>query len=121
MWIARLTLRRPYTFVVMSLLIAVIGGLSIVTTPVDIIPKIDIPVISVEDALTDLHALIDIVGRYHDAVGASRNYLRLAHTQYRTGSADYLIVIDAERTLQANQFSLAQVERWHSFLDRGEL
>jgi multidrug efflux system outer membrane protein len=62
----------------------------------------------VEDALTDLHALIDIVGRYRDASAASANYLRLAQTQYRTGLTDYLIVIDAERTLLANQLSLAQ-------------
>ena len=47
MWIVRLALRRPYTFVVMSLLIAIMGGLSIVTMPVDIFPKINIPVISV--------------------------------------------------------------------------
>jgi outer membrane protein, multidrug efflux system len=62
----------------------------------------------VEDALTDLHALIDIVGRYREAIAASQNYLRLAQTQYRTGLTDYLIVIDAERTLLANQLSLAQ-------------
>src|SRR5258705_2606802 len=47
MWIVRLALRRPYTFVVMSLLIAVMGGLSIVSMPVDIFPKINIPVITV--------------------------------------------------------------------------
>jgi multidrug efflux pump subunit AcrB len=47
MWIVRLALRRPYTFVVMALLIAVMGGLSIVSMPVDIFPKINIPVISV--------------------------------------------------------------------------
>jgi len=47
MWIVRLALRRPYTFVVVALLIAVMGGLSIVNMPVDIFPKIDIPVISV--------------------------------------------------------------------------
>ena len=47
MWIVRLALRRPYTFVVMALLIAVTGGLSVVRTPVDIFPKINIPVISV--------------------------------------------------------------------------
>jgi multidrug efflux pump subunit AcrB len=47
MWIVRLALRRPYTFVVLSLLIAVTGGLSSVTMPVDIFPKIDIPVVSV--------------------------------------------------------------------------
>jgi multidrug efflux system outer membrane protein len=62
----------------------------------------------VEDALTDLHALVDMVGRYRAAVAASENYLRLAQTQYRTGLTDYLIVIDAERTLLANQLSLAQ-------------
>ena len=62
----------------------------------------------VEDGLTDLHALSDEVGRLSDAVGASQNYLRLAQVQYRQGLADYLIVIDAERTLLANQLSLAQ-------------
>jgi multidrug efflux pump subunit AcrB len=47
MWIVRLALRRPYTFVVLALLIGVMGVLSIVTMPVDIFPKINIPVISV--------------------------------------------------------------------------
>ena len=47
MWIVRLALRRPYTFVVMSLLIAVLGLLSVRSMPVDIFPSIDIPVVSV--------------------------------------------------------------------------
>ena len=47
MWLVRVALRRPYTFVVMALLIAIGGLLSINTTPVDIFPNIDIPVISV--------------------------------------------------------------------------
>src|SRR2546423_2370698 len=47
MWIVRLALRRPYTFVVMALLIAIVGGLSIATMPVDIFPYIDIPIVSV--------------------------------------------------------------------------
>src|SRR5262245_59697608 len=47
MWIVRLALRRPYTFVVVSLLIAVLGVMSIVSMPTDIFPAIDIPVISV--------------------------------------------------------------------------
>src|SRR5437764_2042366 len=47
MWIVRLALRRPYTFVVMSILIAILGGISILTMPTDIFPNIDIPVISV--------------------------------------------------------------------------
>jgi multidrug efflux pump subunit AcrB len=47
MWIVKLALRRPYTFVVMSILIALGGVFSIKKTPTDIFPSIDIPVISV--------------------------------------------------------------------------
>lgn len=47
MWIVRLALRRPYTFVVVALLIAVMGMVSIVTMQTDIFPSIDIPVVSV--------------------------------------------------------------------------
>ena len=47
MWIVRLALRRPYTFVVMGLAILLLGISAIVTTPTDIFPEIDIPVISV--------------------------------------------------------------------------
>src|SRR6266849_3126120 len=47
MWIVRLALRRPYPFIVMALLIAILGGISIVTTPTDIFPYINIPVVGV--------------------------------------------------------------------------
>src|SRR5712691_11711660 len=47
MWIVRLALRRPYTFVVMALLIAVLGVAAIVTMTVDIFPAINIPVVTV--------------------------------------------------------------------------
>jgi multidrug efflux pump subunit AcrB len=47
MWIVRLALRRPYTFVVMGLCIVLLGVFAIVTTPTDIFPEIDIPVVSV--------------------------------------------------------------------------
>ena len=47
MWIVRLALRRPYTFIVMSLLILILGVVSIFRTPVDIFPVVDIPVVSV--------------------------------------------------------------------------
>ena len=46
MWIVRLALRRPYTFVVMSVLIAVLGGISMFTMQKDIFPYINIPVVS---------------------------------------------------------------------------
>ncbi len=47
MWIVALALRRPYTFVVMALLIIILTPLTILRTPVDIFPDINIPVVSV--------------------------------------------------------------------------
>jgi CzcA family heavy metal efflux pump len=47
MWIVRLALRRPYTFVVLALLLFFLGPVVILRTPVDIFPNIDIPVVSV--------------------------------------------------------------------------
>ncbi|XQM27828.1 efflux RND transporter permease subunit [Burkholderia gladioli] len=47
MWIVRLALRRPHTFVVLALLIAIAGPLAILRTPTDIFPNIDIPVVSI--------------------------------------------------------------------------
>src|ERR1700704_55494 len=47
MWIVRLALKHTYTFVVVALLIAVLGGVSIYRMSTDIFPEIDIPVISV--------------------------------------------------------------------------
>jgi multidrug efflux pump subunit AcrB len=47
MWIVRLALRRPYTFVVLSMLIALLGIGSAIETPKDIFPNINIPVITI--------------------------------------------------------------------------
>src|SRR5579872_4356777 len=47
MWIVRLALRRPYTFVVVAILIVIMGALAIVRTPTDIFPNINIPVVSI--------------------------------------------------------------------------
>ncbi len=47
MWIVQVALRRPYTFVVLALLILGIGPLTIARTPTDIFPNIDIPVVTV--------------------------------------------------------------------------
>jgi multidrug efflux pump subunit AcrB len=47
MWIVQLALKRPYTFVIMALLIVILGGLATVRMPTDIFPEINIPVVSV--------------------------------------------------------------------------
>jgi multidrug efflux pump subunit AcrB len=46
MWIVRVALHRPYTFVVLALLILGIGSLTVARTPTDIFPSIDIPVVA---------------------------------------------------------------------------
>jgi multidrug efflux pump subunit AcrB len=46
MWIVRLALRRPYTFAVLALVLFILGPLVALTTPTDIFPAIDIPVVA---------------------------------------------------------------------------
>src|ERR1700741_347295 len=62
MWIVKLALNRPYTFIVFALLIFVLSPLFILGTPTDIFPNIDIPVISVAWTYTGLNPE-DIEGR----------------------------------------------------------
>jgi len=47
MWIVRLALRRPYTFIVVAMLLMILGPLAILRTSTDIFPNINIPVVSV--------------------------------------------------------------------------
>jgi multidrug efflux pump subunit AcrB len=56
MWMVRLALRRPYTFIVFALLILILGIFSIVSMPVDIFPNIDIPIVTVVWNFTGLSA-----------------------------------------------------------------
>jgi multidrug efflux pump subunit AcrB len=46
MWIVKLALRRPYTFLVLAILITLLGVFSIIRTPTDIFPDIKIPVVA---------------------------------------------------------------------------
>ena len=46
MWIVRLALRRPYTFAVLALVLLILGPLVAFTTPTDIFPNINIPVVA---------------------------------------------------------------------------
>ncbi len=54
MWIVHLALRRPYTFVVFSILILILGALASIVSPKDIFPYINIPVVSIVWTYTGL-------------------------------------------------------------------
>ena len=56
MWIIRLALRRPYTFVVAAILLVLITPFVLSRTPTDIFPSINIPVVSVIWGYTGLPA-----------------------------------------------------------------
>src|SRR5205807_9470063 len=56
MWIVRVALQRPYTFVVLAVLILLMSPVLILRTPTDIFPNIDIPVISVAWQFTSLNS-----------------------------------------------------------------
>lgn len=62
----------------------------------------------VEDSLTDIHGRTEEVQARAKAVAAAREYLRLVHIQYNTGTIDYLNVINAEQTLLNNELSEVQ-------------
>src|ERR1700678_2200763 len=55
MWIVRIALDRPYTFIVLSLLILILSPVVILRTPTDIFPNINIPVIAVAWQYTGLN------------------------------------------------------------------
>ncbi|PYO12377.1 MAG: RND transporter, partial [Candidatus Rokuibacteriota bacterium] len=55
MWIVRVALQRPYTFVVLAVLILLLSPVLILRTPTDIFPNIDIPVIAVAWQFTGLN------------------------------------------------------------------
>src|SRR5260370_11461545 len=55
MWIVRVVLRRPYSFVVLALVIVILSPVVILRTPTDIFPNVDIPVIAVAFSYTGLN------------------------------------------------------------------
>ncbi len=55
MWIIKVALQRPYTFIVLALLIVILSGVTILRTPADIFPNINIPVVAVAWTYTGLN------------------------------------------------------------------
>ena len=55
MWIVRIALSRPYTFIVLAILILVLSPVVILRTPTDIFPNIGIPVVAVAWQFTGMN------------------------------------------------------------------
>ena len=88
MWIVKIALERPLTFIVLALLLLILGPLAIVRTPVDIFPNIDIPVVSVVWQYTGLPAddmNNRIVSGYERALTTTVNDIEHTETQSLNG------------------------------------
>jgi multidrug efflux pump subunit AcrB len=109
MWIVRLALKRPYTFVVLSLLLFIIGPVVMLRTPVDIFPNIDIPVVSVVWNYAGLspEQLADrIVLPFERTLTTTVNDIE--HTESQTLSGVSVVKIFFRPTVQISQ-AVAQV------------
>jgi multidrug efflux pump subunit AcrB len=90
MWIVRIALRRPYTFVIAAILILILGTVAIVRTPTDIFPNIDIPVISViwnYTGLTPEEMANRITSNYERSIGIAVNDIQHIESQSLTGTS----------------------------------
>jgi multidrug efflux pump subunit AcrB len=88
MWIVRFALQRPYTFVIVAVLIAIFGGAAILGTPTDILPDIDIPIVSVIWTYSGLDA-VDmskrIIGVCERALPTTVNNIQYTEAQSYSG------------------------------------
>ena len=109
MWIVRLALRRPYTFIVMSMLIVFLGVFSILRMPTDIFPDIDIPVISVifnYGGLPPEEMERRVVGNFERFVTTTVNDIEHTESQSLTGIAVLKIYFQPGAKIEA---AVAQV------------
>ena len=108
MWIVRLALDRPYTFVVASILILFLGISSILTMPVDIFPNIDIPVITVVYDYRGLQAeeMEQRITTFNEFIMSTVNDVRSVDSQTVRGYAVLMIYFQPQVHIDA---AIAQV------------
>ncbi|MBX9964928.1 MAG: efflux RND transporter permease subunit [Burkholderiales bacterium] len=109
MWIVQVALRRPYTFIVLALLILIIGPLAILRMPTDIFPNINIPVVSVIWRYTGL-ATQEMEGRivsnFERAMSATVNDIERIESQTYNGIGVVKVFFHPTANIPA---SLAQI------------
>ena len=109
MWIVRLALNRPYTFIVASLLVLILTPFVILRTPVDIFPDINIPVISIIWQFTGFSAqeMSDrIVSNTERGLTTTVNDIEHTETQIMDGRAITKVFFHPHTNLE---LALAQV------------
>ncbi len=88
MWIVKIALTRPYTFIVLALLLLILGPLTIASTPIDIFPNIGIPVVSVVWSYSGLppdEMSMRITGNFERALSVAVNDIEHTESQSLQG------------------------------------
>jgi CzcA family heavy metal efflux pump len=88
MWVVRFALQRPYTFVILAVLIAIFGAAAIARTPTDILPDINLPIVSVIWTYSGLDAddmSKRIVGVCERALPTTVNNIQYTESQSYSG------------------------------------
>ncbi|MEI8055433.1 MAG: efflux RND transporter permease subunit [bacterium] len=88
MWIVRIALERPYTFIVLAVLLFILGPLAILRTPTDMLPDINIPVVSVIWSYTGMppdEMSMRITSNFERAVSTTVNDIEHIESQSLTG------------------------------------
>src|SRR5277367_259897 len=113
-WIVQVALRRPYTFIVLALLIMIYGVLSAVRTPTDIFPNIGIPVISVVWGYTGLPP-DDMSGRiisvYERVLSTTVNDIEHIESQSLPGTGVVKIYFQPTVDISAAQAQVASISQ----------
>jgi multidrug efflux pump subunit AcrB len=117
MWIVKLALSRPYTFVVLALVLILISPVVLLCAPVDIFPNINIPVISViwtYSGLAPAELGTRIVSIFKGSLTTSRNNIEHIESQSLKGVAvvkvfGYLDAAFAQTALLSNERVAAQI------------
>ena len=113
MWIVRLALRRPYTFVVVALLLLLLTPFILLRTPTDIFPSINIPVVSVIWQYTGLSAK-EIEQRmvYTDERALTTTVNNIEHIE--STSRLPLVAVSKQRRFSSKPAGLARSKRHRS-------
>src|SRR5579862_2857703 len=90
MWIVRIALNRPYTFIVLAIVLLILAPIVLMRTPTDIFPNIDIPVVSVVwnyNGLSPSDMDRRIVGNYERALSTLVDDIEHVESQIMAGRA----------------------------------
>src|ERR1700719_644817 len=115
MWLVKLALRRPYTFVIISLLIFIFGVSSIATTPVDILPEINIPIVSVIWTYNGLAAddmSKRIVGICERALSTTVNNIKSTESQSYNGVGVIKVYFQPDVQIDLAIAQVTALARW---------